>query len=160
MTGVQTCALPIYRRVNEDTSFSNIDQLVIAKTLIENAQAQPYGDIGVGYNSEGQTTSGILVDRVYYGYELKNVFEAIQDLSRQQDGFDFHIDIEYDPITGLPAKYFNTYYPRSGTAYTSTNINIPVFEFPAGNMVEYEYPEDGSLVANVMYALEIGRAHV
>lgn len=145
-----------HRRVIQTVEFTNIDQLVIAKTLIEDAQAIPYGDIGVLYNSEGQTTSGILVDRVYYYYELKNVFQAIQDLSRQSDGFDFHIDIEYDNITGLPAKYFNTYYPRSGIIYSPTNINVPVFEFPAGNMVEYEYPEDGSVVANTMYALGAG----
>lgn len=145
-----------HRVVNQTVDFNNIDQLVIAKTLIEDAQAQTYGDIGVGYNSEGQTTSGVLVDRVYYNYELKNIFEAIQDLSRQSDGFDFHIDIEYDGITGLPSKYFNTYYPRSGTAYTFGGSSIPVFSLPAGNIVEYEYPEDGSLVSNTLYALGAG----
>lgn len=145
-----------HRRVNYDVQFTGIDQLVIAKTLIENAQNEPYGDIGVLYNSEGQTTSGILVDRTYYNYELKNVFQAVQDLSRQSDGFDFHIDIEYDGITGLPAKYFNTYYPRSGLAYSFGDPNVPVFTFPAGNMVEYEYPEDGSVVANTVYALGAG----
>jgi hypothetical protein len=97
--------------------FTAIDQLVIAKTLVEDAQNALYGDIGVLYNTEGETTSGVLVDRVYYYYELKTVFSAIQDLSRQQDGFDFYIDVYYDPITGLPSKAFNTYYPRSGVAY-------------------------------------------
>jgi hypothetical protein len=144
------------RRVSQTVNYTNIDQLVIAKDLIVNAQAEPYGDIGVLYNSEGETTSGILIDRVYYDYELKNVFQAIQDLSRQSDGFDFHIDIEYDNITGLPAKYFNTYYPRSGEIYSAGNLNIPVFEFPAGNMVEYEYPEDGAVAANKIYATGAG----
>lgn len=145
-----------HRRVTQDVQFTNIDQLVIAKTLIENAQAATYGDIGVLYNSEGQTTSGILVSRTYYNYEFKNVFQAIQDLSRQSDGFDFHIDVAYDGITGLPTKYFNTYYPRSGTAYTTGSLTVPVFEFPAGNIVEYEYPEDGSAVANTVYGLGAG----
>ena len=145
-----------HRRVNQDLDYTNTDQLVIAKDLILTAQSQPYGDIGVGYNTEGQTTSGVLVDRIFYNYELKNVFEAIQDLSRQDDGFDFAIDVSYDLVTGLPRKDFNTYYPRSGVAYTTANINIPVFEFPAGNMVEYEYPEDGSLVANTIYTLGAG----
>lgn len=145
-----------HRRVNETVAYTNTDQLVIAKDLIVNAQAQPYGDIGVGYNTHGQTTSGVLIDRVYYNYELKNVFEAIQDLSRQDDGFDFVIDVSYDLVTGLPRKDFNTYYPRSGVAYTTGSLTVPVFEFPAGNMVEYEYPEDGSLVANTMYALGAG----
>jgi hypothetical protein len=144
-----------HRRVTQDVQFTNVDQLLIAKTLIENAQNATYGDIGVGYNSAGQTTSGILVDRTYYNYELKNVFQAIQDLSRQSDGFDFAIDVDYD-INGQPEKYFNTYYPRSGLAYSFGDPNVPVFTFPAGNMVEYEYPEDGSIVANTVYALGAG----
>lgn len=144
-----------HRRITQDVEFSNIDQLVIAKTLIEDAQAAPYGDIGVLYNSEGQTTSGILINQIYYNYEFKSVFQAIQDLSRQGDGFDFHIDVEYD-INGVPQKYFNTYYPRSGLAYSFGNPNVPMFTFPAGNMVEYEYPEDGSVVANTVYALGAG----
>jgi hypothetical protein len=145
-----------HRRINQTDNFNGIDQLIIAKTLIENAQAQPYGDVGIGYNSEGQTTSGVLVDRVYYDYELKTVFNAIQDLSRQQDGFDFHIDIEYDGITGLPSKYFNTYFPKVGVTYSPTDPSALVFNFPAGNIVEYQYPEDGSIVANTVYALGAG----
>lgn len=145
-----------HRRITQDVDFVNIDQLVIAKTLIEDAQAAPYGNINVGYNSEGETTSGVLISRTYYNYEFKNVYQAIQDLSRQGDGFDFHIDVAYDGITGLPAKYFNTYYPRSGLQYSFGDPNVPVFTFPAGNMVEYEYPEDGSAVANTVYALGAG----
>jgi len=144
-----------HRRVTQDVQFTNIDQLVIAKTLIEDAQAAPYGDIGVLYNSEGQITSGVLITQTYYNYELKSVFQAIQDLSRQGDGFDFHIDVAYD-INGQPQKYFNTYYPRSGLAYSFGDPNVPMFTFPAGNMVEYEYPEDGSAVANTVYALGAG----
>lgn len=144
-----------HRRITTTENFSGIDQLVIAKTLMENAQALPYGDIGVTYNSEGETTSGVLIDRVYYDYELKTVFNAIQDLSRQSDGFDFVIDLAYD-IDGLPTKSFNTYYPKVGTTYSATDPSAIVFEFPAGNVVEYEYPEDGSIVANTVYALGAG----
>jgi len=145
-----------HRRIAQDVSFTGIDQLVIAKTLVEDAQDVPYGDIGVIYNSEGETTSGVLIDRVYYNYELKTVFNAVQDLSRQSDGFDFHIDVYYDPITDLPVKAFNTYYPKVGETWTPTNPSALVFDFPAGNIVEYEYPEDGSLVANRIYALGAG----
>ena len=145
-----------HRRVTQDIEFTNTDQLLIAKTLIENAQNATYGDIGVGYNSAGQTSSGVLINRTYYNYELKNVFQAVQDLSRQGDGFDFSIDVEYDAITDLPVKNFNTYYPRSGLVYSFGDPDVPVFTFPAGNMVEYEYPEDGSVVANTVYALGAG----
>jgi hypothetical protein len=144
-----------HRRITTTQNFNNTDQLVIAKTLVQNAQALPYGNIGVGYNTEGQTTSGILVDRTYYNYELKTVFNAIEDLSRQSDGFDFHIDLAYD-INNQPTKSFNTYYPKVGETYSATNPSAIVFEFPAGNIVEYEYPEDGSIVANTVYALGAG----
>jgi hypothetical protein len=144
------------RRITQTVNFGGVDQLVIAKTLIEDAQDAPYGDIGIGYNTAGQTSSGVLVDRVYYYYELKTVFNAIQDLSRQEDGFDFNIDVEYDNITGLPSKNFNTYYPRSGTPYSETDPEAVMFQFPAGNIIEYEYPEDGSIAANTIYALGAG----
>jgi hypothetical protein len=144
------------RRITQTVDFVAVDQLVIAKTLIEDAQSVAFGDIGVGYNSDGETTSGILIDRVYYDYELKNVFQAIQDLSRQSDGFDFQIAISYDAVTDLPRKDFNTYFPRSGLVYTPGDPACPVFEFPAGNIVEYEYPEDGSTTANVIYAIGAG----
>jgi hypothetical protein len=144
------------RRITETLSFTNIDQLVIAKALVQNAQAKTYGNVGITYNSAGQTTSGILIDRVYYGYEIKNLFNAIQDLSRQSDGFDFDIEIAYDPITDLPTKAFNTYYPRSGEVYTTTSLTVPVFEFPAGNIVEYEYPEDGMIATNSVWAVGAG----
>ena len=144
------------RRVTETLDYTNTDQLVIAKSLVEWAQAQPYGDIGLLYNQEGETTSGILIDRVYYNYELKSIFNAIQDLSRQDDGFDFHIDVDYDLVTGLPTASFNTYYPKVGIPYDPENPYALVFDFPAGNIVEYEYPEDGTIAANSVYALGAG----
>ena len=71
------------RRISTTDTFTNTDQLVIARTLIDDAQLVPSGDIGVITGSE---TSGVLIDRVYYDYELKNVYQAIQDLSRAEDG--------------------------------------------------------------------------
>ena len=142
-----------HRLISITEAFTNADQLLIARTLIDNAQSLPSGDIGVITGSE---TSGVLIDRVYYNYELKNVFQAVQDLSRQGDGFDFSIDVEYDASTDLPIKNFNTYYPRSGLVYSFGDPDVPVFTFPAGNMVEYEYPEDGSVVATTVYALGAG----
>jgi hypothetical protein len=139
------------RRIIETVDYFEEDQLVIASDIIIAAQAVPNGDIGLLLNTRGETTSGILVDRVYYDYELKPVFGAIQDLSRQLEGFDFRVDVYYDEITGLPVKAFNTYFPRSGDP-----LNIPVWLFPAGNTVEYEYPEDGATAANTIYALGAG----
>jgi hypothetical protein len=139
-----------HRRITQDTFFTNTDQLLIAETLLSNAQSVTYGDIGVLINSQ---LSGILISRNYYSYELKTVFNALQDLSRAEDGFDFNITLSYS--SGTPIKTLELGYPRIGVVYNSANPYAIMFDLP-GNIVEYEYPEDGSIVANTMYALGAG----
>jgi len=140
------------RRITSTTSFTNQDQLAVVRNLITQAQSATNGNIGVLIGTE---TSGILVSRTYYSYEYKQVYQAIQDLARSDDGFDFNIDVAYDG-SGNPSKTLNLGYPRIGTVYSSTSPSAPVFNLPAGNIVEYEYPEDGSAAANTVYALGAG----
>ncbi len=140
------------RKITTTQVYTNTDQLVIANALMNGAQAAPSGNIGV---ITTPAVSGVLVSRTYYGYELKNVYQAIQDLSKQLNGFDFNIQVAYDG-GGNPTKRLVLSYPKSGTTYSPTSLSAPVFQFPAGNMVEYEYPEDGSIAANTIYALGAG----
>jgi hypothetical protein len=140
------------RRIISDQAFNNVDQLSIAQNLISAAQGVPYGNIGV---QVGVETSGVLISRVYYEYEKKTYYSALQDLSRAENGFDFNIDVAYDG-SGAPTKTLTLGYPRIGTVYSATDPSALLFEFPAGNVVEYDYPEDGSLAANTIYALGAG----
>jgi hypothetical protein len=140
------------RRITTTRVFNNEDQLTIAQTLINDAQSTASGNIGVIVPA---TTSGVLVSRTYYSYELKGIYPALQDLSRQTNGFDMNINVAYDG-GGNPTKTLLLSYPRAGVAYTSSSYTIPTFEFPAGNVVEYSYPEDGSISANTVYALGAG----
>jgi hypothetical protein len=143
-----------HRLISTTEAFTNADQLLIARTLIDNAQALPNGDIGVITNAE---TSGVLIDRVYYDYEYKNVYSAIQDLSKQDDGFDFNIKVEYDGVTFEPKKTLVLGFPRTGNVDSGVgDLQTPVFIFPAGNIVEYGYPEDGSIVSNNLYVTGAG----
>ena len=139
------------RRITQDVAFDNIDQLTIAQTQVNDAQSATNGNIGVQVGTE---TCGVNISRTYYYYELKTVYGALQDLSRGQNGFDFNIDVKY--IDGVPSKVLELGYPQYGTVYSPTNPSAPVFSFPAGNMVEYVYPEDGSIAANTIYALGAG----
>jgi hypothetical protein len=128
--------------------YDNEDQLFIAQDLLTLAQNLAGGDIGVVVPNN---VSGINVTRVYYAYEFKDVWGAIKDLSNQQDGFDFNIDVAYD--TNLePRKYAQTAFPYRGITYNSANADALVFEFP-GNIVAYEWPDDGSVVSNKMYGI-------
>jgi len=139
------------RRITADAVFTNVDQLTVAQSIFNTAQSAPYGNIGVIVPTN---TSGVLVTRTYYGYELKQVYGAVQDLSRALDGFDFNIRVSY--VAGQPTKTLQMGYPRIGTVYSVTSISAPVFSLPAGNIVEYVYPEDGSITANTVYGLGAG----
>ena len=128
--------------------YDNEDQLFIAQDLLTLAQDLAGGDIGVVIPNN---VSGVDVTRVYYAYEFKDVWGAIKDLSNQQDGFDFNIDVAYD--TNLePRKYAQTAYPYRGITFNANNADALVFEFP-GNIVAYEWPDDGSVVANQMFGI-------
>lgn len=139
------------RRITTDTVFTNTDQLTAVQTIVTNANAATNGNIGIAVGSE---TSGVLINRTFYGYEYKTVLSAIQDLSKSSTGFDFNIQVYYDS-NGNPAKLLRLGYPRYGRKYSATSTSVPVFELP-GNIVEYTWPEDGSITANYLYALGAG----
>lgn len=133
---------------NQALVYDGQDQLFVAQDLLFLAQQQTGGDIGIVIPDN---ISGVDITRVYYDYEFKDVWGAIKDLSNQQDGFDFNIDVAYDSNLE-PRKYAQTAYPQRGTPYVSTDPAAFVFEFP-GNIVAYEWPDDGSVVANTMYGI-------
>lgn len=97
------------RRIFDTKVFTGVDQLVIARQLIDYVQALPGGSIGLVTGSE---TSGRLRDRVYPGYECKPVAEAIEQLAAVQDGFDFEILTERS--TSTFTNTFKLHYPRQG----------------------------------------------
>ena len=145
------------KRIIKNTSiFTTQDQCFIAKQLVVNAQAETYGDVGLLYNQEAGSTiiSGVLVSQSYFAFETKQVLQSVNDLAQANGGFDYAIDCYYDGA-GVIQKSFNIYYPRRGIAYSSA-ITIPVLELPAGNIVDYEYPRDGSIAANTIYGVGAG----
>jgi hypothetical protein len=139
------------RRITTDTVFTNTDQLTAVQTIVTNANAATNGNIGIAVGAE---TSGVLINRTFYGYEYKTVLAAIQDLSKSATGFDFNIQVYYDS-NGNPAKLLRLGYPRYGKKYSATSTSVPVFELP-GNITEYSWPEDGATAANYLYTLGAG----
>ena len=140
------------RRITTTQSFSGVDQLTVVQNLVTAAQAVPYGNIGVVVPSN---TSGVTVSQVYYGYELKTYFSAISDLAKADNGFDFNIKVAYDN-SGNPTKTLQLGYPRLGNTYSITSTTVPVFQLPAGNIVQYNYKEDGTKAANTIYLTGAG----
>lgn len=139
------------RRVATSQAFNNVDQLTVAQSLLNTAQSATNGNIGLIVPTN---TSGVLVSRVFYGYELKDLYSAIKDIATQEDGFDFNCDVRYDSNND-PIKVVDLAYPFRGTPYVSTDPAAIVLEYP-GNVVAYEFPEDGATAANAMYGVGPG----
>lgn len=148
------------RRITTTQVYNNTDQFAIVLNLL-------LGTMGVSNppvtpsNTLYAAASGKLVNRTYYSYELKPVLQAIQDLSKQgigvtgSYGFDYSIDCAYNALGSISIT-FNVASPMSGTRYSASNPSAPVFEFPSGNILEYEYSEDGTITANKVYGVGAG----
>lgn len=139
------------RRILTTYTATATDQLTVAKALVDQIQSVPSGSLNITVPA---LTSGVLVTKAYNDYEQKPLNEALYELSRAENGFDWNIDVSYDSNYAI-TKYLDLAYPRRGTAFSTTNTSIPVLEFP-GNIVAYNYPEEGGSIANTMLGVGAG----
>lgn len=133
------------RTIREDLTYSNTDQLDIARALVD--YAVNTSGSGLAIVNTDTNTSGRLRDRSYLGYERKGVGEALTQLAGVEDGFDFRFD-SYWSGTSLET-IFRTQYPNQGrkTAHgfeLGTNVETLTLDY------------DGTQLANRVDA--IGRA--
>ncbi len=137
------------RRISTTKNYASTfyDPMYIAYELMKYAEALPHGKTGLTYNTN---TSVYATKKLYEGYELKSVYQAIKDLA--SNFFDFKIA----PLVS-GGDLINRFYLGDplGTVYSASSLLAPVFQFP-GNLVEYKFPEDASGAANKLYGLGYG----
>jgi hypothetical protein len=137
------------RRISttKDYSATFYDPMYIAYELMKYAEALPHGKTGLTYNTD---TSPYATKKLYEGYELKPVYQAIKDLA--SNFFDFKIA----PLVS-GGNLINRFYLGDplGVTYSSSDLLASVFQFP-GNLVEYKFPEDATGAANKLYGLGYG----
>lgn len=92
--------------------------------------------------------AGWSASRTLWVYELKSIWEVIEDLSGQDPGFDFAVNIEW--VNNEPTRYLDLYYPRRGTA--SGNV---IFD-TSKNARLRRRSHDGKHYANVVSAIGAG----
>jgi hypothetical protein len=112
--------------------FAGVDQLTIAQSLLN--QAQALGSIGITVPTN---FSGVLRDRTYVAAELKPVAEAIQQLSEVINGFDWDIYAQYGGGM-IPQKLALFGAPYLGLSPQATTL---VFEYP-GDIANYWWSEN------------------
>ena len=133
------------RTIQTTLTYTSTDQDTIARGLIAHAQAQGGGDIGI------QTTAnphGVTRDRTYPWHDGKNLGEALEDLTRIENGFDFDYPSSYNSAGELETN-FTTTYPATGRETDH------VFELGT-NVALVNYGEDGKAVRNQHRAFGAG----
>ena len=100
--------------ISEDIgALLQIDQLEIARSLVQHMQADPQADIGI--TLDGQE-SGVLRDRTQYlATGNKSYGEALKQLGEVENGFEWTIDVTRDSGTGHHVKYLRFGYPTLGS---------------------------------------------
>lgn len=92
---------------------TSVDQLDIARTLVMELQADPSADLRVLYDP---LTSGVLRDRTQYlATANKSYGEALSELGKVENGFEWTIDVYPNPAGGR-IKRLRFGYPRLGSA--------------------------------------------
>ena len=150
---INTAEMGLGRLPPSVVRFVNIDMFQAVQTLVNITQGAPWTDIGIRV---GGGTSGVLVSPTYSTDEHKTIFQGITDLAQGSNGFDFNVDVYYDG-DGVPQKTMTLGYPQIGYRYSATDPNAPVLQLP-GNINDYNYFEDGSLMATDIYTIGGGNA--
>lgn len=131
------------RLISTTKTYTNIDQLFIARQLVDYAQSKYGGALGIDVDS---TVSAVYRDRTYESSDFKPVGEAVSQLAAVDDGFDFAIDVAWDYSTSPPSiqRTFRTYYPQRGRTGAATGL---VWEL-GRNVSKIGWPEDGTNASN------------
>jgi hypothetical protein len=131
------------RRIRSTLTYTQVDQHTIAVALVNDAQAQAHGNIGVVVPTPAGSGRPPR-DRTYLWHERATYLERIQQLAEVIDGPDFTIAPAW-LSENVPGWYFNVGSPIGATK------NI-LWEFP-GDITSYSWPEDGGSSANFWSAI-------
>ena len=141
------------RIIDKDQTFTATDQLLIGRTLINDAKAKHFGNI-VGLSTTGTAvSSGVNITRTYNRYQRRLVGEAIEDLADRESGFDFDITTKWVPGSSPPtiSNEYHQYYPRKGT------VGDLVFDLEA-NILRFQWQQKAQKFVNKIYMVGAGTA--
>ncbi|MFI1051087.1 hypothetical protein ACH4U3_35935 [Streptomyces griseoruber] len=136
--GIQAATFDSYagrRRIREDLDFQDVDQLTIARALWEHLQSASGGDIGVGY---GYETSPRTRSVAYRNGDETVYLEALDALAALENGFEHHIAVYRDPVSGERVRRLRLGSPKITIGTTDLVIDRP------GTVLSYVFPRDAT----------------
>lgn len=137
------------RHIRVDRTYVGWDQADLARDLVHLSNTS-YSDgayIGITVDTAGPDT-GVTRDRTYYGFERKNIAEAVEQLAAVEDGFDWAVTTTWGP-GGAPLVRFGITYPAGGRM---TDVVLEL----GTNVATLDVEEDATSMANVIDALGSG----
>ena len=131
-----------HRTLRTTHKAKSVDQLDIARDLVDYAQAQPGGDVGIRYDTDA---SGVKWSRTFSASDQPTIRELLDKLAGAEGGFEWRIRCYRAPESGERVKQLDLGYP------TITRPGDVVLTHP-GHLLTYAWPADGTTVANVWQA--------
>jgi len=116
-----------------------IDQLRIAKDLIDDMQSNPRSNIGID-TSQMAVLSDVKRDIAIPFYDYKYYADALAEISDGDNGFDWYIQVTNGAFTDQPEKRLIVGSPN--IVYGDIN-NAAFYEYP-GSIDQFYWPESGS----------------
>ncbi|MGW8374255.1 hypothetical protein [Streptomyces sp. ODS28] len=132
-----------HRMLRTDHKAKGIDQLDIARDLVDYAQAQPGGDIGIRYDTH---LSGVKRLRTFSASDQPTIRDLLDRLAKAEDGYEWRIRCYRDPASGERVKLLDLGYPRLVRGGDDVVLTHP------GRLLTYSFAADGSTVANAWQA--------
>ncbi len=125
-------------------TYTQIDQNDIARSLVQLAALHTGGDIGLQLDA---TTSGVLRDRTYLGYELADIGQAIKQLMEVDGGPDIAFGVAPNlDDDGRPIRTMRVGNPTIG------QVGEPYVFETAANILTYQWPRDATRMATRSFA--------
>lgn len=135
------------------------DQKYLMWSLFRWASIDPAGDLKIDINQLSGVGHGISRERTYFGYERPELFATMQQLSQTDDGFDFAIEVGWEPVlNNLPPTRYRrarTWFPQRGRTAADSGL-VFAKGGPAASIVAYDWPEDFTSLANRTHAIGDG----
>ncbi|MGE7432750.1 hypothetical protein [Kitasatospora sp. NPDC001175] len=127
-----------HRIAYDNLTWTATDQLDIARGLVDYAQAQPGGNLGI--EIDRTQLSGVTRDRTYSSYDLPHIGDLLDQLAAVGGGFEWRIQL-YTDTSGVRHRALRLGYPILTAGSADVLLSSP------GEITAYSLPQDAGGMA-------------
>lgn len=138
------------QRFMPTVAYAGQDQLAIARSLIDTAQAQPGGDMWLV--TDASVISTVARDRSYSQFDRNTVLTALTQLSEVINGFEYAVQTTYDG-SQMPHELLLLGYPRLGRSSGTSGVVLEYDRFSGlGNVEAFTWSDAGTPMSTRVWA--------